>query len=243
MPDESELRAVLRRDASAAAEIDLDAVLRRTRARRRPRVIAAATIGALALTGVLVPIGLGTLAIPTPVALSSTAGDQDAGTEDASGTPDVGSADRLNLCGDPLADAEPAANGLVLEVPPVSAEAGEDRIPVTVTLRNTGSEWVRGVVAGSPVLTLARDGVVLWHGTAPEGTETDVDLAPGETLDFVAAFEPRVCSPSDDTDGFDPDLPAAGPGSYELGAALDFTDEAGSAPVLVTSPASRVELR
>jgi hypothetical protein len=241
--DESELREIMRRDGSAAAEIDLDAVLRRTRARRRPRLIAAAAVGALALTGVIIPIGLGTLGTPAPVALSSTAGGEDDGTEDAAAAPEVAPTDSLPRCGGPVADPEPAANGLVLEVSPVSAEAGAERIPVVVTLRNTGADRVRGTVSEPPILTLSRDRSVVWHSTAREDAETAIDLAPGGTLDFVAEFEGRVCAPEDDTDGFRPDLPAADPGSYRIGATLDFTPEAGSAPVRVTGPTSTVDLR
>lgn len=242
MPDESELRESLRHGGSAAAEIDLDAVLRRARARRRPRLLAAAALGGLALTGVLVPVGIGALeTVGGPVALVSTTGDR-VDPEDAADGPAVASADRLNPCGGPLAEPEPAANGLVLEVPPVTADADTDRIHVVVTLRNTGTEWVRGRVT-EPVLTLSRDGSVVWHSAAVEGAEAAIALAPGQALDFVVDLEPRLCAPEDDTGGSRPDLPAADPGNYRLSAALDFTSEVGSDPVLVTGPTSPVELR
>lgn len=83
MPTESELRDLLRDPAPGTGGIDLDAVLRRTRARRRPRVVAAAAIGSLAIVGVAVPVGIGA-SIPELGAPSAIQADEDA----AGGSPE-----------------------------------------------------------------------------------------------------------------------------------------------------------
>lgn len=248
MPSESELREILRGGGSSAPDgIDLAAVLGRARARRRPKVILASAVGALALVGVLVPVGVVALGTPGSDVLNIAVGgadDSGATTEDGTPPQQPAPADRLNLCEGTLAEVAPAGNGLVLEVSPVVADSGADHIPVTVTLRNTGSEVVRGTTGGSPALTLSRDGLVLWHSNGPTTMiAVIVDLQPGETLSYIAELKPVVCGVQDDLSGFRDDLPAAVPGFYLLGAAIDFTIEAGSAPILVTGPASIVELR
>jgi hypothetical protein len=246
MPSESELRDSLRDPRDPDGAIDVDAVLRRARARRRPRVILATGAGALALAGVLVPVGVLALGTTPPGALSVTADEQGgAAPEPADGDTgiELAAADRLQLCGEPLAEVGLAANGLVLEIDPVDATATAETIDVTVTLRNTGSSTVRGITAVSPAMTLSGAGTVLWHsnGLTPD-VGVMVDLDPGESLAYPASFTPVVCAAVDDATGFREDLPAAGAGAYELRAAIDLVEEDGSR-VLVTGPPAAVTLR
>ena len=63
MSDEDELRQRLH-DDEPVGNIDLDAVLRRSRARRRPRVAAAALVSSLAVLGIVVPVSI-SLASPS----------------------------------------------------------------------------------------------------------------------------------------------------------------------------------
>ena len=156
-------------------------------------------------------------------------------------------ADKLNLCTGTVADLPPAANGLVLTMEPVGAQAGVESIETTVTLRNDGAERVTGTTAGAPSLTLAGDGIVLWHSNGPVPMiAVGVDLAPGESLDeYQASFQPVECGVEDDAspEGFRADLPALPPGEYSLSAAIDLLPEDGGATQLISGPAVPVILR
>jgi hypothetical protein len=250
---ESDLRDLLRGpDPEGRTAIDLDAVLRRARARRRPRVIAASTVGAFALVGVLTPVVLVSQQQAKQESFS-VAEDSAGGTAEAPSADDTAfvgmpSAPNLNSCGAPVVDL-PSTNGLVLEVTPVSAAAEAASIPIEVTLRNDGTDTMVGVTASQPVVTFSRDGVVLWHTAGiHDSSGVLVDLEPGESMTYVTSFEPLICTPDDeadaDADGLREDLPAAGAGSYRLSAAIDFIpDDATAATILVTGPSAPVDLR
>ncbi len=264
MPSEDDLRKEFHHNEPGAS-IDLDAVLRRTRARRRPRVAAAAIVSTLAVVGIVVPVSISLASTHTTTSVldagSATAphsaagpvrlGGESTNGEGASGSGGVkrAPAEKINLCTGTLAEVAPADDGLVLTVSPVDAAAGTRDIPVTVTLTNTGTTRVTGFLSPYPTVTLSRDGVVLWHsnGAVPSLAQL-VDLAPGASTQFVTAFEPVVCGVADDEqESFRPVLPDAAPGAYQLSAALDFspdpTDAAGSGnAVLVTGPTSPVTL-
>jgi hypothetical protein len=268
MPTESELRQQFHGDEPGGSidrgSIDVDAVLRRSRARRRPRVAAAAVVSSLAVIGIVVPVSISiagthvtTAALDAGSAASAPAGPaagEAIGGSDASGSLSGGSskrapADKINLCTGPLATPAPAEDGLVLTVAPVEAAASARDIPVTVTLTNTGAQRVTGSVSPFPAVTLSRNGIVLWHsnGAVPSLAQ-EVDLAPGASTSFSTTFQPVVCGVRDDEqESFRDDLPAAGPGSYQLSAALDLTpataDASGQiAAVLVSGPTSLVTL-
>lgn len=256
MPAESELRRQFH-DDEPRGTIDLDAVLRRARRRRAPRVAAIAIVSSLAVVGVVVPVSIGlTGAHTTTSVLGAQSGGSapDLSSGQAPRAADGGaaagtSAETMNRCAGHLANPSPAADGLVLTVPPVNAAAGGRSIPVTVTLTNTGTQQVTGSLSPFPVLTLSRDGLVLWHsnGAVPSLVQ-EIDLAPGASTTFKTTFEPLICAPADDTGrGFGSALAQVARGSYELSAALDFTPapssgEAGGAAVVVTGPTSAVTL-
>src|SRR3954469_1783514 len=65
MPSEDDLRKEFH-DNEPGGAIDLDAVLRRSRARRRPRVAPAACVSTLAVVGIVVPVSI-SLASPGTV--------------------------------------------------------------------------------------------------------------------------------------------------------------------------------
>jgi len=252
---ESDLRDLLQGpDPEGRVAIDVDAVLRRARARRRPRAIAASAVGALALVGVLTPVVLVSQQAAKQeslmVAEDAGAGGQ-APTADDNAFTTMPSAATLNSCGAPLVEL-PSANGLVLEVTPLTAPAGSASIPIDVTLRNDGTVSLVGVTASLPIITFSVDGVVLWHTVGPQDASgVRVDLDPGESMTYVTTFEPLVCTAEDeadaaenDADGLREDLPTAGPGSYRLSAAIDFIPDDGTAvAVLVAGPSAPVELR
>lgn len=258
MPTEDELRGQFHESRSRAdTHIDLDAVLRRARRRRAPRVAAVAIVSSLAVVGIVVPVSISVASSHTTT--STWGGGSAASAPDSSGltvpeAADGGAikrapAEKINLCTGTLAEAAPADDGLVLTVQPVDAAADARNIPVTVTLTNTGTKQVTGSLSPFPTLTLSHNGVVLWHsnGAVPSLAQ-QIDLIPGAATTFSTAFEPLVCGIADDmTPSFRADLTQAGPGSYQLSAALDFSpaspDASGStAAVLVTGPTSTVTL-
>jgi len=258
MPTESELRRQFH-DDEPHGSIDLDAVLRRSRARRRPRVVAAVVASSLAVVGIVVPVSISVASQQTATlsaGSAASASDSAAGPVRPPGEGTLGSggikrapAEKINLCGGTLAHSAPADDGLVLTVQPVDAAAGARDIPVSVTLTNTGARRVTGSLSPFPTLTFSRDGVVLWHSNgAVPALAQEIDLAPGASTVFQTTFEPVLCGVQDDEQAsFRPNLPDAAPGDYQLSAALDFTpeatDAAGSdAAVLVTGPTSPVTL-
>ncbi len=254
-PTEDELRAALQ-SGDPAGSIDVDDVLRRARRRRRPRVLLVGAAGVLAVAAIVVPVSVSAIGSGGST-VASEAGDTAAAPESADApaasddsTLSTGAdikrapADKLNLCTGTLAEVAPAESGLVLEVGPVEAAASDGGIPATVTLTNTGASRVTGTTAASPALTFSRDGVTLWHSNGPQiMMAAVVDLESGESLQYTTTFEPVVCSVDDDlADSFAPDLPAAGPGTYGLSAAIDLLTDAGVSE-LVTGPVTTITLR
>lgn len=253
MPSDSELRRRFQEGTQPRGEIDVDAVLRRARARRRPRVVLAAAGSVVAIAAIAVPAVVVTSFGTSPATVSSAdyapeaAPDAEDGAGGAAGSDAAmsrPSAERLNLCEAPVAAFPPAEDGLVISAAPVSAAADARSIPVTVTLTNTGSASILGTTASRPALTLSRDGTTIWHTNGPSDMSARiVDLGPGESMTYETVFEPLVCGPDDDArEAFRPDLPAAGPGTYLLWAAIDVSHDDGTGVELVTGPAVAVTL-
>lgn len=249
MATESDLRDLLQGpEPEGGVPIDVDAVVSRARRRRRPKVIAAQALGSVALVGGLfTAVAVGVPAANTGVLMSA----EDAGGQEMASAPSDSdsyfaptSAWTLQSCGAPVADTEPAENGLTLDVEPLSASAGSDEIPVMVTMHNDSERRVVGTTVPTPVLTLSADGVVIWHTTVTALSIVVVDLEPGETMTYPASITPVVCGSEDQLTNPASDLPAAGPGSYELRAAIDFIpDDEAAGPAIVTGPAAPVVLR
>jgi hypothetical protein len=255
MASESELRDRFHDGTQPSGQIDVEAVLRRARARRRPRIVLAGAGSVLAIAAIAVPATIGSFAIQasdTALVAGDGAGGGDSGF--APEAAPVGGADeamsdrapaeRLNLCSGPVAEVAPAENGLVLTVEPVTASASDHGIPTIVTMTNTGSEPVSGTTGGRPAMTLSKGGITLWHSNGPQTMiAIPVELAPGESLQYPATFEPVRCGVEDDTaESFREDLPPVGAGVYQLSAAIDFTRNDGSFIDLVTGPAVRTTL-
>ena len=261
MPTEDELRGQFHDDrpgAGSTGSIDLEAVLRRSRARRRPRTVAVAVGASLAVLAIVVPVSVG-VALGRTGQLSASSGSSATTNKDshrsAAGQPVPGAApvgpsvggtapaQTVNLCTATLTQLAPAPNGLVLAVQPVTAAATDRNIPATVTLTNTSTTAFRGSASPFPVLTLSRDGIVLWHsnGAVPSLAQV-IDLPAGASTTFSTTFEPLVCGVVDDRHGsFRAELPATGPGDYQLSAVMDVSSDAGGA-VLVSGPPATVNL-
>ena len=98
MPTESELRDLLSRP-QLSNTIDADAVIKRSRTRRRPQQLAAGAIGTLAILGISV-VGVQTLRLPDQSAITATEQENAlAVPEDALAGDSIkrAPADRLNL--------------------------------------------------------------------------------------------------------------------------------------------------
>ena len=256
-------------DESPKSTLDVNAIIRRSRARRLPRQLAAGSVFTLAIGGLAVASvqGIGALSSTTTTAAESSTMSEETARE---GTPASGlssseeeytaasegalstsadaikraPAEKINLCGGPLADVAPSESGLVLTVNFDDAKASADRIEGTVTLTNTGDATVSGTTGTTPAITLSQGGIVLWHTNGPSTMMArDVSLAPGESIDYDAAFSPVVCGVEDDSAelGFRADLPSVGAGEYQLSAAMDLLGDTDAD--LITGPLATVTLR
>lgn len=256
MPTETELRTMLR-TTPVSNGLNVQDIIRKSKARRLPRQIGASGAFGLAIAGIGIAGFTGINR--TQPAADSIAGVAEPGMSSES-VPftDQGQslkrapADKINLCGGPLAEAAPSQFGLELTVDAVEATAGSPYVDATVTLTNTSDTQVTGTTGASPALTLSKDGVVLWHSNGPVAYMiTMIDLAPGESQQMQASFVPVTCGVEDDMqESFREGLPALPAGDYDISAALDFVpDVVGpNAPPegsidLVTGPLSPVTLR
>jgi hypothetical protein len=251
MADESDLRSMLQREAASAGtpELDPGRLVRRSKARRLPRQLAAGSAVAVAVLG----LGVGTasgIRLLSPAPEMSTAGggaeatDEEAGTmseEDAQpesggesggdaagGGIQLAPAYKIHACGGMLGTVpEDGLTGVSVAVDfPDEAPAGET-VRGTVEVTNDTGEPLRGVISDVAATTLSQDGVVLWHTPRMERT-LPVDLDPGESATLEASFEPRICAAEDEgREAFRPDLPAVDPGQYEVSVAFDIEREDG----------------
>jgi len=257
MASEPNLRDLFRGDGPALPEVDAAAVIRRSKRRRLPVQLAVGgtfvlAIGGLGVAG-LQALGGSHTAISNVSTMSGgeSTGDRapadGRGAESAQGLEGGGAikrapADRINLCGGPVAEVAPNERGLVLAVDFPSSPVGTAQVMGTATLTNTGTEPVTGFTSPSPAITLSQGGTVLWHSNGPTILSLlDVSLAPGESLEFAASFTPVACTVDDDmAEAFRTDLPPVPAGDYQLSAAADVTVD-GNAE-LVTGPAQTVRI-
>ncbi|ANJ27597.1 hypothetical protein [Agromyces aureus] len=259
------LSEALARDADAAAgrPVDLDAVLRGSRDRRRQRrrtlVTATASVAGLLVVGALA-FGVGSMtpnlattagssAEDAPVSESadgldgSSAGPEAVAPRDGEQFGDdllVVGADSLNRCGAPIApatDAAAAPVSIVLVAPAGPVAPGAEGV-VRVRLVNEGTTTVEGSVRPAPAVTVSDAGTTVWHPSLAVGEPSvPVRLAPGEQLELEARFAAASCTAADERAGaVMADLPPLDPGAYELSAVVPFVAAPGSTPVLIVSP-------
>jgi hypothetical protein len=241
VPDESDLKRLLA-GTEAPNTLDVSRIVRRSRARRLPKQLAAGGIGALAVVGITV-LGVQTFTpAGTPITSMEAAPTQD---QAAGSGIKRAPAERINLCEGPLAEVAPSVYGLRVDATfPESIPAGTAPVPGVVRLTNTSGSRVTGTTAPSPAITLSQDGIVLWHSNGPvDASAVVVDLEPGESLEYAASFVPVRCAVEDDAaESFRADLPAVEPGVYELSAAIDFSPTPSADVDLVTGPRSTVTI-
>jgi hypothetical protein len=240
MPTESELRDWLHGEGSqppVVRELDAGRIIRRSKRRRLPRQVGVGGVMTLAVAGIAVG-GISGLKTFLPGASMTSGASQSldkGGSEQAptrdSGAPTQGAvptqgeiaAERINLCGGPVASVPPNSSGLVL-TPHFPSDAPANGEPVTgaVTLTNTGTTTVTGSTAANAVITVSQQGIVLWHSNGPTIMLAKmVDLAPGQSMDYEASFTPVRCdADSDKPEGLPDNLPPLGAGDYQVSALI-----------------------
>jgi len=245
------------------SKLNVDTIIRRSRARRLPRQVAFGGVFTLALGGVVVAGVQGFGALGNQPASTLAGGSQADSSAPEAGPSDNGilkqnnldetipaikraPAEKINLCGGTLADVAPSQTGLVVEVKfDDSVKVGKKATPIdgTATLTNTGTETLTGYTSASPAVTLSQDGIVLWHTNgAMIMVAVDVNLAPGESMEYPVSFTPVTCTVDDDLElSFSDDLPVVEPGEYQLSAALDFMGDFDAD--LVTGPLSDITIK
>ena len=232
MPDEDDLRRMLRA-TDAPNTLDTKRIVARSRGRRLPRQIAAGTLGAFALAGVTV-LAVQVTQVAAPVTMTAGEAFDQSTTESAPVAPDStvikrAPVDKINLCTGTVSDVAPSQYGLQLEVvSPGEIAAGTAPVAVTVRLTNTSGDRVVGSTAWLPAITLSQGGIVTWHtnGTT-DSSYVQINLAPGESIEYTTTFTPVRCDVVDDEgESFRTGLPPAEAGEYALSALIDFTPDA-----------------
>jgi hypothetical protein len=225
VPDELNLGDLLRSaDSATTGKIDADAVIRRARRRRTPRLVGTALASVLAVVVVVggAVYGLGNVAGSTTGASSAVDSSGSAPKTQPQTRPQPdGNKANTSRCGYPVSQIAPTTDGLVIavEFPSTATSAGPVRGLATLT--NTGAAKVAGS-SGGPIITLARNGVVVWHTDAgiPEPQQKIV-LAPGASMTFPVVLSPSLCSKGDDgTGALRTDLPPAPVGEYAISASI-----------------------
>ena len=250
MASKTDLRHRFRDPETPEGTIDVDAVIRRARTRRRPRVLAAAGVSTLAAAAIVVPltiVGVGSLSPAGPdatLAGGAAESSADSSLTDADATIERAPASRLNLCEGAVTWVDTAASGLALAVPTIAAVAERGPVSLDVTLANTSEAEIRGTVLGEPVLTVSDDDVVVWHSNGPGASEQrPFVLQPGESTSFEARLELVRCEIEDDEAAeFRSDLPPLPAGEYTVSAVLEVDLGDGAGPILVTGPSAPIRV-
>jgi hypothetical protein len=221
--DETELGRMLRSaDLALSKTIDVDAVIRRSRKRRIPRLVAVGAASVLAVCFVVGGGALGLRQLGTQSSASSASSGQvqnDAAAPEAS--PPLG----VPGCGTRVPPIALARDGLVASAALPTA-VGARAVPASVVLTNTGASPVSGV-ASAPTVTLSRDGIVVWDGVGT--AETPIEIAPGRSLALPSSLTPATCAG------------AVPPGTYDVSVVVRVS--VGGTVELVSGAPSTITLR
>lgn len=255
--DPNGIRDGLKRAADGAAPraIDLDAVLAASRARRRARRTAVVGAGSAAAT--LLAVGGLVMGLQGTGLLSTTAGSapdsasiaespMEAREESADGFASDASLappEKVNPCGAPVAEATDATAGsLSVAVEPIASVPTGGVGSARVTVTNPGSATIAGEVRVAPAMTIADDGVTVWHSNGAVSPETiPVALAPGESIQLEGLVEAVSCTEADEAAAaFPPGLPPLTPGAYGVTAVVVFVADGTGAPEYLIAPLARL---
>jgi hypothetical protein len=213
---ESDLRDLLQGPGpEGRGTIDLDAVLSRTRRRRRPRVIAAQALGSVALVGVLGTAVV--IAIPrADPAVQMIAEDAAGDGDEAASAPEADDTTLRTVydsCDERLHTPTPLGWSVAVALgTDTVASDGSGDLDVSVSLRNDTPREATGV-ADLASLAIVRDGFVVAHGIPVEPTGTRIELAPDAAFTWDVVVAVASCDPSAAA------LPA---GEYQVRAVVEF---------------------
>lgn len=233
-PEPSNLRHLF--GDTPTPDIDVSTVIRRSRARRAPRVLGAGAFAVLAV-GAIAYGGFSGLAGgndmtasdaggSAPMAESMDSGETQSLYGDAKSS--VPASD-LFRCGEPVFEIPASELGLVLAVSaPVVVDASAASLPVDVSLVNEGAERVEASISASPSLALVMDDVVVATAAGAPPTTT-VDLKVGESFAYETTSLMLAC-----------DGEPVAPGDYEVLAAIDTSAVSGRP--WATGPTQRVTI-
>jgi len=250
MRTETDLRDLLRSvDSSGVDSPDLRTVIARSKRRRLPRQLGMGGAVALAVGGISV-VGIQNVASFT-AAPHIAAEDSSVDSPDSAGResgPNMAMEraplEKLNLCGGPLAEVGAGTTGLVVTAGFPDAAAGATELAGTVTLRNTGPQTMSATMNTAPVVTITRDGVVVWHSTGLSNEMTRLELAPGGSIGVASSLTPAECARDDElADGLRSGLPPLPAGRYGVSAAVEITPDTTGIPEIATGPETVIELR
>lgn len=225
-----DLGRALRHDAAAnapdASAIDVDAVTRAARARRRPRQWGAGALGLVAVLG-FGGIAVGALTPPSLIAASESAdttAPESAGADELLAASEVARDAGLLSCGAVASAPALGPIGLALEVRLPSGATSGDEVTGTVRVINTGDE-PRALITGTEAqAVILQGGIVVGETVAIGQVAQTVTIEPGVARDLPVRVSTRSC-----TDGA-----ALPPGDYTVLSLIDTRRSFDEAPTVVT---------
>jgi hypothetical protein len=207
-PDPNGLGETLKRAADAATPhaVDVDAVLRASRARRRTR--RSAIVGGVGAAAAVLVIGGGVMAglqglggptaaeAPTAFESAETSPDPAEEAGDAGAAEDLRfmAPEQVNRCGAPVAAPTDAATSpltLTVEVPATLVQPGTTN-PATIIVTNTGTEVVWASPCGTPVRVIFRCGGSRSHPASRPCSRARSRRGSAPRPTISAAASPRV---------------------------------------------------
>lgn len=241
------LRADAEANAPRGADIDVDAVVRASRARRQPRQWALGAVVVVAMVGIG-GASIAALSPPPAMIAASESADEASGDDVFSLESDGGASGDSRVtyydCLQPITDVGETHAPLTLEVrfaPTTVIDDGE--ITGEVRMFNAGSSTVRVSADMSPFVTLSQNGLVLWRTPVIGSAAVDRQLAPGDSIDFVVQLAAVVCDPSAEGWPFDASgLQVVAPGEYELSATIGVAVDNDANRLTLTSPQQTIRL-
>jgi hypothetical protein len=189
MSDKPNLRDLFAESDAPTHRLDARRVIVASRRRRLPRQVAAAGIGVLAIAGIGV-LTVQTIAIQPPTSTVSLESQDQSAPEGST----LGGTGKLIACSAVEPSTVPAAPGLELELTfPPTASTADATVNGVARVANTGPTAVTITPEAGPIVSLSRDGEVLWRGDATGTVGSPVTLNAGEATEVPVAFVPTDC--------------------------------------------------
>lgn len=215
--------------------IDVSSVIRRSRARRAPRMLGAGAVAVLAVCTVAYGGFAGLSGFGSSMTASDSGGaapmaeSMESSKDDMTFLGDGSSVSvgELFRCGEPVPEIPPSELGVVLAMTvPSVVDAGAASFDATVSIVNEGPQPVVATASSVPAFALTSGGIVVAR-SAPGPMELPAHLEPGESYAYGAVPVSLSC------DG-EP-VPA---GDYEVHAAIDISAVSGRP--LAAAPTQRL---